>query len=123
MIAQYERALITLRLTSGRLRKASLGRFAGGGVPTGYATVDKELAVDPVRMAHIGLIYKLRSEGSTLRDIATALNKQKIPVPRDAKQWWPGAIGYILRNKTYQGQLSYKQHTVQRPDLVMSLTD
>ena len=122
MISEYERALITMRLSAGRHRKASGGGYSGGGVAVGYQTVDKELKLDPDRMEHVATIFRLRREGGTLRSIAALLNEQQIPVPRDGKQWWPGSVGYVLQNKTYKGRLTYKQHSIERPDLILPMT-
>jgi len=36
VISEYERAIITMRLSGGRISKASKGGYAGGGVPYGY---------------------------------------------------------------------------------------
>jgi len=81
--AEYERAVIALRTSSGRkARVASAGTFHGGGVPYGYrATGDRHqpghgvLAVDERHAEAVRLAFRLHDETRmTLKEIAAALN-------------------------------------------------
>lgn len=117
-ISEYERALITMRLSAGRLHKASKGGYGGGGIAIGYKSADKDLIPDVERQEVVREIYRLRSEGWTLEGIADHLTASGIPTPRKGKRWYSGAVSYILHNEVYRGMLKYKDQKVHRADLI-----
>jgi DNA invertase Pin-like site-specific DNA recombinase len=46
IVAELEKAFITMRLSGGRINKARKGGYAGGATALGYTAKDKELQVD-----------------------------------------------------------------------------
>ena len=49
IVAELEKAYITMRLSGGRIEKAKRGKYAGGRTAYGYSAKDKELCVDQER--------------------------------------------------------------------------
>lgn len=105
VFAQLEKGRITERLLSGRLKKASLGGYAGGGLPRGYASDDGKLRPNR-EAATVRSIRKFHREGWSLRRIARHLNEQHIPNSKGSK-WYPATVRYIVLNPVYQGQIRY----------------
>lgn len=119
IVSELEKAFITMRLSAGRLNKASKGRYAGGGVPLGCQTVEKDLVVDQAGQEVVERIFTMRSEGHSMSGIGRHLNEVGVPTPKYGKQWYVGAVSYILSNPIYSGQLSYKGHHSRREDLAL----
>ena len=119
------------------IRRASAenGKFMGAIAPYGYRKdeSDKHLLVpDPRTAPVVQRIFEMRSHGLGYHAIATTLNSEKIPSPREAwasergiQSAWTGTglwsntvVGALLRNETYighlvqckRGTLSFKNH-------------
>jgi len=109
VIAEYEKALITLRLSAGRISKATRGGYSGGGVPLGYR-VDKEthtLVIDKREAEIVKKIWYLKRYRKLSYDkIAKALNKENIPT-KTGKRWSAPAVFYIMKNPIYRGNVTY----------------
>lgn len=119
-VAQYEKAIITLRLSGGRMRKARKGKFAGGSVALGYKPKNKDLRVDDKEAELVKRIFKMkRRKRMGLREIARELNKQNIPTARGG-QWYAGTIRYMLKNPLYKGEMAYNQVKTKRLDLALT---
>jgi DNA invertase Pin-like site-specific DNA recombinase len=107
--AEFERNMITDRLSSGRRKKAKGGGYAGGNVPLGYRRVrqSKKMAVDPSKTATVRRCFELRDEGRTMADIASQLNTEGHTTARD-KQFTPMQVKRILDNRdVYRGNYRY----------------
>ncbi len=108
MISQYEKEMITMRLTAGRLKKAKKGSYAGGMPPFGYNSRNKTLIPDVEKVETIKTIFNLkRYKRKSLREIATHLNDRGIK-PTRGERWHPSSIAYILSNGLYMGRVEYK---------------
>ena len=105
VFAQLEKGRITERLLSGRLKKASLGGYAGGGLPRGYATDDGKLRQNKDAVT-VRTIRKLFGQGWAFRKIARHLNAQCIPNSKGV-QWYAATIRYIVLNSVYDGEIHY----------------
>ena len=107
--AQFERARINERMTSGRIQKAKTGNYSGGRPALGYIADknNKSLAVNPKKTETIKLVFELREQGYSFQQIAdklnsmrhtTALNKpfSKVQVKRiyDRKELYSGLYKY-----------------------------
>jgi site-specific DNA recombinase len=119
IVAELEKAFITMRLSAGRLNKASKSRYAGGCVPYGCRTVEKDLVVDLASQEIVEQIFAMRGDGHSTSGTARHLNKVGVPTPKYGKGWYVGAVSYILSNPIYSGQLSYKGNHSRREDLAL----
>jgi DNA invertase Pin-like site-specific DNA recombinase len=94
-VAEYERAMISLRLRSGRARKAEKGGFAYGAPAFGYRSEAKELIGDQEEQAALFRISELHAAGASLRGIAATLEAEGYRPKRSAR-WHPGTLGRIV---------------------------
>jgi DNA invertase Pin-like site-specific DNA recombinase len=62
-VAEYERAMIALRMRRGRRRKAESGGYAYGSPPFGAQALDRELVPEENEQQAVARITALRSEG------------------------------------------------------------
>jgi site-specific DNA recombinase len=60
IVAELEKAFITMRLSGGRIQKAKKGKYAGGRVALGYSSKDKELVSNLEESKTIQKIFKLK---------------------------------------------------------------
>ncbi len=95
-VAEYERAMTTLRLQSGRKAKATAGGYAYGAPPLGYVAEDGELARCPDEANTLARIYELRDEGKSLREIAVVLEAEDRPTKRGGTRWHPNTLARVL---------------------------
>jgi DNA invertase Pin-like site-specific DNA recombinase len=101
-LAEWERSLIKLRLQSGRNRKAAIGGYAHGAPPLGYRAQGKALVAEPGERATVERIVALHRGGSSLREIAAALDTEGRRTKRGAS-WHPTTIARVLRRETVEG--------------------
>jgi DNA invertase Pin-like site-specific DNA recombinase len=94
-VSEYERAMISLRLRSGRRRKAATGGFAYGSPPMGFRAEGRELVPDEGERAAVAKIVALRSEGRSLRAIAEVLDREGI-VSKRGGRWHPQTVRRVL---------------------------
>lgn len=79
VMAQLDRATITLRMRKGREAKAAAGGYAGGAPKYGQMASNKSLVEVEDEQRVIHLVGDMRRDGMTLRQIATNLNEMCIP--------------------------------------------
>jgi DNA invertase Pin-like site-specific DNA recombinase len=94
-VAQYERALIRLRLRSGKARKQANGGYVGGQVPLGWRAEEGALVADRDEQQALHRIVKLRDEGLSLRAICTVLAREEVPTKRGGC-WHPYTVKLVL---------------------------
>ncbi len=94
-VAEYERAMIALRLRSGRRAKAERGGFAYGSPPFGYRAEGGELVPDEGEQAVIARIAQLRHDGASLHKIAETLTTDGYP-PRRSARWHVESVRRIV---------------------------
>lgn len=117
IVAELEKAFITMRLSGGRANKARKGGHAGGSTALGYKAEDKELKIDPEQAQTVKTIFKMkRHQRKSLGEIARDLNERMIPTARGGK-WYPGTVKYILENPVYKGKTNYNGVVAIRKDL------
>jgi DNA invertase Pin-like site-specific DNA recombinase len=97
-VAEYERAMITLRLRAGRRRKAELGGYAYGAPPFGFEARAGELVPVEHEQATLRRILELRAAGASLREIAGTLT-QEGRRPRRSDRWHPKTVASILHRQ------------------------
>jgi DNA invertase Pin-like site-specific DNA recombinase len=122
--AEFERNIITERLTEGRRSKALQGGHAAGEIPLGYEKgPDGKLRLTS-RAETVRRIFEMRADDDmTLRAIAGQLNAEGVPTKRGG-DWHASTVSYVLKNPKYRGVL---RHVIggeaveePRPDLAIS---
>lgn len=94
-VSEYERAMIALRLRSGRAHKASEGGYAYGSPAFGQRAVDKALVTDDREQAALKRMAKLHAEGAPLRTIAATLDAEGYK-PKRGERWHPTTVARCL---------------------------
>lgn len=96
-VAEYERAMIRLRMRSGKARKRERGGWLGGVAPFGYRAEGRELVPDEEEQAALSRIRELHGAGSSLRQIAGALTAEGFRPKRSRSgTWHPGSLALIV---------------------------
>ena len=89
-----------------------------GGRCFGYVTADaeggKSVIVNEAEAEIVREIFRMSSEGASLKTIAKSLNSRCVPVPRPrrdrvARGWCPTAIREMLRNERYIGRVVWNR--------------
>ncbi len=94
-VNEYERSMISLRLRSGRRKKADNGGYAYGAPAFGQAAKGGALVARPDEQATIVRIQELHSEGCSLRQIAGQLTLDGRRTKRGGR-WHPITVSRIL---------------------------
>lgn len=94
-IAQYERAMIVLRMKMGRAAKHAKGGYAYGAPAFGWQSVDKELAPLPSEQDTLTRMQELRAKGASYREIAAILETEGRPSKR-GERWHPMTVARAL---------------------------
>lgn len=94
-VAQYERAMISLRMRAGREHKAANGGYAYGAPPFGYQAVNGELVPVQREMNTIERARELREAGVTWPEVAKTLDRERRR-PRHGGKWQERQIRKIL---------------------------
>ena len=106
--AEYERALIIDRVSSGMKKRAKSGKW-NGGVILGYDNIDKRLVINSEESAIVKQIFELRARGLGYKSITNILNKEG-KKPKKNNVFSITAIKTILENSTYIGELKWGTH-------------
>jgi DNA invertase Pin-like site-specific DNA recombinase len=104
-VAEYERAMIRLRLTAGKNRKREEGGWLGGAPPYGWRIVDSELVQAEEEQAQIDLMRVARAGGASYRAIARLLNEAGVPPPRGGARWYENSVRRILERTERTGRV------------------
>jgi len=118
-VSQYEKGLITMRLSGGRNRKARNGGYAGGRVALGYSSIDKELQTTIGEADTIKTIFAMKRKKLSLNEIARRLNAGGFKTKTGTGKWYAGTISYILKNKLYKGNYSYNDIKTNKLNLAL----
>lgn len=95
-IAEYERALIVMRLRGGKLAKQAEGGYIGGRVPYGKRlTDDGRIIPDEYEVDVIQRMQSMRSDGASFRQICSTLNAADIRT-KEGSEWVPPTVRSIL---------------------------
>lgn len=95
-LPSYQAPSNGLRLRVGRLRKHKRGGYAYGAPPTGYRAEDGQLVPDPAEQRILKRAQELRTNGASLRAIATVLTSEGYPTRRDGR-WQPTQVARLLK--------------------------
>ncbi len=122
VVAEMERDTIQQRMDSGRKATTKKGLWGGGGTPTGYKSVGGpsqrgygKLEVNETEARTVNMMFQLRKEGRSYREIADELETKKI-FSRKNTPYNPGAIKRIIDNKQfYEAKPSSEEEGVALP--------
>jgi DNA invertase Pin-like site-specific DNA recombinase len=109
--AEFEKSLITSRLSSGRKTKARQGGYAGGKAPIGYRSKrgDKTLTLDEEKTSTVKRVFELRDTklDASLQKIADILNAEGLTT-KEGQQFHAMQVKRILdRRDIYEGGYRY----------------
>lgn len=109
--AEFEKSLITSRLSSGRRTKARQGGYAGGKAPIGYKAErgDKALTLDKEKASTVKRVFELRGikPDASLKKLADLLNSEGYTT-KEEKPFHPMQVKRILDRKAfYEGMYKY----------------
>jgi len=94
-IAQYEKALITARMSAGRKLKMAQGGYGGGHAPYGYCVVDGLLEPVEEEQRTLDWIKDRVDAGKSQRAILRLLLAEQIPA-RSGKAWSYGTLRSVM---------------------------
>jgi site-specific DNA recombinase len=104
VFAEYERNLITARLTAGRRRKKCEGGYTGELLPLGYRVKGQgkraRVVVVESEAEVVQMIFDLYEQGLTMRQIARRLTQDGVRTKRGGT-WRHSQIKAILANEAY----------------------
>jgi len=95
-VNEYERAMIALRLRSGRRAKAERGGFAYGSPALGYRAKGGELVPVDDEQATVDRIIELHRSGASLRTICTTLQSEGHRTKRGSTTWHPQVVARVI---------------------------
>jgi DNA invertase Pin-like site-specific DNA recombinase len=107
--AEFEKARINSRMSSGRKAKAKNGGYAGGRAAFGYRSQrgSRVLTVDETAAATVRQVFALRAQGMPLRSVAATLNDRGLRTAEGAL-WHAAQVKRVLdRSALYAGQYGY----------------
>lgn len=131
MAAEYSRERSRV-VTYSQARVVRLGMMHGGPPPYAMRRIlvssDGEFIADlkkgdwkalsnhrvklvPAGQAEVSVVRRIFSDyaaGLTLKQIASSLNKRKVPSPQLGKRWYENIVAYILDNVRYNGASHYR---------------
>jgi hypothetical protein len=67
--------------------------------------VNRELVIEPAEAVVVRMIYDLRNQGLSLREIAHELKERTIPSPSGKATWGVETVRRILQNEKYKGHV------------------
>src|SRR5262249_7257116 len=88
VLAKHFRRQLLRNMNRGKVRKAEMGRKAGGADVFGYRTNDRgEYIPEPEEAKTVKVIYELAMKDFTLRQISRELTKRNIRTKRGRQCW------------------------------------
>lgn len=107
--SEFERSLISSRLSSGRKTKARNGGYAGGKAPIGYKALkgSKVLEVDDTKASVVQRVFELRGAGASMQKIADTLNEEGLTTAQGQAFHKMQVKRIIDRRPIYEGMYRY----------------
>jgi DNA invertase Pin-like site-specific DNA recombinase len=97
VFSQLEKGMIASRMRAGRRLKAERGGYAYGRPPYGYRAENKELVANAAEQLAIALAWNMRSDGASLRAIASTLESQGYRRQNGSTHWYPSQVARLLK--------------------------
>lgn len=114
--SQFEREVIRERIRDKIAASKARGMWMGGNPPMGYDVRERKLHINPREAANVATIFRLSLKLGA-NELIAELDRLQIR----SKKWTSlsgrdiggyrlvsGAVDYLLRNKTYVGEIEYK---------------
>ena len=112
VFAQLEREQIKERTKMGRIARAKLGLYHGGGyIPIGYDYEDGKLIINPYEAEQIRKIFKWYIAGESLISITNKLQAEGYTNKYGSWSSW-SSIRNVIGNETYTGTIHFEDVTV-----------
>lgn len=107
-IAEDNRKEIIERLLKGRQERVRKGLFPGGTLPYGYKREGKKLLFNPVEVAAVVDVFRMKEQGKTLTEIARALDAKGLRL-RNGGPWTVRQVLSILAHRDFyeEGRIHY----------------
>ena len=102
--AEYYSVELGQKIRRGRRESAAKGRFLGGGIPTGYKSVDGRLVLDPEKAPHIAWAFRAYADGMPKGQVIAELNRRGLR-SRNGTPLGPSALQLAFRSEKYVGVL------------------
>jgi DNA invertase Pin-like site-specific DNA recombinase len=110
VLAKHFRRQLLRNMNRGKVRKAEMGRKAGGQDIYGYKTNDLgEYTPDPEEAKVVQLIFSLVIKDYTLRQINAELKRRGIRTKRGRDNWSIAVLGGMLKNDIYLGVYRFQK--------------
>ncbi len=114
--AQFERELSSERVRDKIAASRKKGKWTGGSVPLGYECVDKRLVINEAEAKTVRMIFDRYLAQKSFQALTNELDGKgivtKIRRLKDKTvggiRFTYGPLAYLLKNKTYLGQIGYK---------------
>lgn len=119
--SQFEREVISERITDKMQATRSRGMWTGGRPILGYLVSDKKLVIDPDEASQVRAIFGLYLEHGSIRDVIAELNRRgwtgKAYTGKKGQQivgypYTKGSLHGLLTNVIYRGQTRTKSGVV-----------
>ena len=119
--SQFEREVISERITDKMQATRRRGQWTGGRPILGYDAVDKKLIVNQDEASQVRTIFRLYRESGSIRDVVADINRRgwtsKAYVGKKGQQivgfpFTKGSLHGLLTNVVYRGQIRTKDGVV-----------
>ncbi|WP_028284056.1 recombinase family protein, partial [Olleya marilimosa] len=110
-VSTYDNMVRKERSRLGKIEKVKLNYWRGGDCPFGYKLkwdgIGNRLTENESESKWIRMIYSEYSKGTSLKEIKSILEDNKIKTRRGNKLWSMGSLQVILKNEIYTGQQKF----------------
>lgn len=107
VFAEFEKAMITLRMKNGRNNAVSKGFWHGGQV-YGYNAINGTLEINHSEAEVVKRIFHMkRYKNMNYSQIARTLAQEGVPTKRIKSIWRPLTVKKIVENPIYKGRMRY----------------
>lgn len=109
-ISQFDNRMREMRLSAGKFKRVSEGKWQGGPPPFGYRLENNYLVVDDDEAKWVQKIHEWCADGKTTRFIQDQLRHNGVITRRGNAEWALGSIEKLLRNEHYIGHYVITRH-------------
>jgi site-specific DNA recombinase len=107
--AQFERELLSERISHAFEQRARKGYWNGGYVPYGYRKVNRVLEVDKRQAGHLRHLFNLYAECGSAKELLNYIRSNDIKADRPGRLETYGGLLSLLGNRAYIGEVKYKK--------------